>query len=112
LQVKKWIFFQRVQFLNLQEIEFIQKEEDSLEEDNCHHHHHHHHNHLYTKKKKKKKKSINVQGNKQKKKRMSMFKMQPTLLVFRWLLEVDARSSRKSHKSLREKENNLKTTKA
>jgi hypothetical protein len=37
--------------------------------------------------------------------------MEPTLLVFRWLLEVDARSSRKSHKSLREKENNLKPQK-
>jgi hypothetical protein len=31
------------------------------------------------------------------KKRKNMFKTQPTLLVFRWLLEVDARSSRKSH---------------
>jgi hypothetical protein len=46
------------------------------------------------------------------KKRMSTFKTQPALLVFQWLLEVDARSSRKSHASLREKENNLKTTKA
>jgi hypothetical protein len=44
---QKMVFFQRVQFLNLQKIEFIQKEEDSLEKENCHHHHHHHHNHLY-----------------------------------------------------------------
>jgi len=46
------------------------------------------------------------------KKKMNMFKTQPALLVFRWLLEVDPRSSRKSHESFREKENNLKTTKA
>ncbi len=42
---------------------------------------------------------------------MNTFKMEPTLLVFRWLLEVDAMRSIKSNKSLREKENNLKPQK-
>jgi hypothetical protein len=46
------------------------------------------------------------------KKTMSTLNTQLTLLVSQCPLEVDARSSRKSHKSLKKIENNLKTIKA
>jgi hypothetical protein len=46
------------------------------------------------------------------KKIMSTFNTQLTLLASQCLLELDVRSLRKSHKSLKENENNLKTTKA
>jgi hypothetical protein len=46
------------------------------------------------------------------KKTMSTLHTQLTLLAPQCLVEVDARSSRKSHKSLKEIKNNLKTTKA
>jgi len=46
------------------------------------------------------------------KKTMTTLNTQLTLLVSQCLLEVDVRSLRKSHKSLKRKENNLKIMKA